>query len=93
MPEGAPHGRAEGFYRLPAFREGSAGGIRQANKTKSKAQSEKRRVMHKFTGNDGHEWGISLNSWTAREVKKATGVDLLDLETLTAKLAEISPNE
>ena len=44
--------------------------------------------MHKFTGNDGHEWGISLNSWTAREVKKATGVDLLDLETLTAKLAD-----
>ena len=44
--------------------------------------------MHKFTDNDGHEWGISLNSWTAREVKEKTGVDLLDMESLTTKLAD-----
>lgn len=44
--------------------------------------------MRSFPDNKGRQWSLSLNVFSAKRVKSETGVDLLDMDSLTAKLAD-----
>ena len=45
--------------------------------------------MRKFKDGKGREWSLSMNVMSAKRVKNETGVDLLNMESLSADLDDV----